>query len=125
MTTGDRLADRLEASARKSVNKVLPADVGAYTAIRVRSFTFRTTLRPLTLSTLRTENDLTVPVRPSESGFTRTATPLGILVGDWPAFVASARQGGRELGQGTPGRRKVSLKTSISTPVKWKIEWME
>ena len=52
---------------------------------------------------------------PIERGFARTATPLGERVADVAAEVASARQGGKSLGQGVFGRRNVSLSMSMST----------
>ena len=104
------------ASDKKLVSKSLPADDGAYTAIKVKLLIFITTLRPWTLSMLRIEKLRIFPFKPSDWGFTKTATPFASLVDEEPEFVASARHGGSDLGQGTPGNRNVSLSTKISKP---------
>lgn len=80
---------------------------------------------PLTLSISIIEKDRIAPLWPRDRGFAITATPLGKREFDADCEVASARQGGRSVGHGVCGRRKVSFKTSRSTFVKVRSERIE
>jgi hypothetical protein len=52
----------------------------------------------LILSTSKMENERIEPLLEIECRYARTATPLGLCVGERLLDVASARQGGRVLG---------------------------